>query len=342
MPTVYPIIKGDQYMNAVTYTGNGSTQTIGGYSFSPDFVWVKERSSTSGNVLFDIIRGATNYLESNTTGAEAADASTLTSFNSNGFSVGSSGAMNQSSQTYVGWAWDANGTAVSNTAGSITSSVSANTTSGFSVVTYTGTGTAATIGHGLSSTPRMIIVKRRNSTSNWAVYHRNAGSDAIGFLNTSDAFSSPDASYWNATGPTSSVFSIGTNAAVNASGGTYVAYCFAEVAGYSSINRYTGNGSTDGTFVYTGFRPRYIMIKNRDAAGLDWYLLDTARNPYNQLGNWLITNGNRSEGTTTELAIDFLSNGFKLRNTGAWYNANGNAYMYMAFAEMPTKYANAR
>jgi hypothetical protein len=288
-------------------------------------------------------------LFSNLTNAEyngTANSDGVAAFNSNGFRVlagTNKDNYNSTGQNYVAWQWRANGTpAVSNTNGTITSTVSANTSAGFSIVTYTGTGSSgATVGHGLGVTPAMLIVKRRNSADGWFVYnHIFSGTDYM-ILNSTNG-NAATSGVWNNTNANSSVFTLGNNTGVNGSGGTYVAYCFATVAGYSAFGKYTGNGSTDGTFVFCGFRPRYILIKRTDAGGFDWYILDTARNPYNQLGNWLITNGDRSEGTTTELAIDFLSNGFKPRNTGAWYNANGGTYIFAAFAESPFKYANAR
>jgi hypothetical protein len=182
---------------------------------------------------------------------------------------------------------------------------------------------------------------RRDASANWPVFHSNAGNEAVGFLNSTNAFSSPETTYWNATSPTSTVFSVGTNAAVNASGGTYVAYVFAPVEGYCVIGRYTGNGSADGTFAYTGFRPRYIMIKNRDAAGFDWILMDTARDPGNVATQELYADLNIAEGTAAN-NLDILSNGFKIRRTNAAVNTSGGAYMYIAFAENPFKNALAR
>jgi hypothetical protein len=345
------ILQGNQYFDASLYTGNGTSQTItNSGSMQPDFVWVKVRSTSGNPVLVDSVRGANKTIYSpQTTAEETPTAGTgILSFNSNGFSLGgdisgtSFGSTNGNTFTYVGWQWRAsNATAITNTAGSITSSVSANPSAGFSVVTYTGTGSNATVGHGIGVAPRMVIVKRRNSTSNWPVFHSNAGNEAVGFLNSTSAFSSPETTYWNATSPTSTVFSVGTNAAVNASGGTYVAYVFAPVEGYCSIGRYTGNGSADGTFAYTGFRPRYIMIKNRDAAGFDWILMDTSRDPSNVATQELYADLSIAEGTAAN-NLDILSNGFKIRRNNAAVNTDGGAYMYIAFAENPFKNALAR
>jgi hypothetical protein len=340
------ILQGNQYFDVSLYTGNATARNIiNSGSMSPDLVWIKERSAAGWNMVYDTNRGALNTIHTNSTNAEASLANTLTGFNSDGFALGTDAGgfgVNRNGISMVAWQWrGSDSTAVTNTAGSITSTVSANTSAGFSVVTYTGTGANATVGHGLGVAPRMVIVKRRNSTGNWPVFHSNAGNEAVGFLNLTNAFSSPETTYWNATSPTSTVFSVGTNAAVNASGGTYVAYVFAQVEGYSSIGRYTGNGSADGTFVYTGFRPRYIMIKNRDAAGFDWILMDTSRDPSNVATQELYADLNIAEGTAAN-NLDILSNGFKIRRNNAAVNTNGGAYMYIAFAENPFKNALAR
>jgi hypothetical protein len=336
----------NKYFDTVTYAGNGSTQTIGGFNFSPDFVWVKERSSTSGHVLFDTVRGVQKYLETNASAAEGTDSSTLTAFNSNGFSVGSSGAMNQSSQTYVGWCWDANGTGVTNTSGSITSTVSANTSAGFSVVTYTGNAaTSATIGHGLGVAPKMLIVKNRQtavtSSNDWNVYFASLGTGYL-ILNSTNAYNS-GTNRWNGTNPTSTVFSVGGDSAhCNNEAINYVAYCFSEVAGYSKFGSYTGNGSTDGPFVFTGFRPRWIMVK-RSSSTSDWFIIDTARNTYNEALTSLFANASNADYTLTTGGFDIVSNGFKLRvGSGFNPNASGETYIYMAFAENPFKYSLAR
>jgi hypothetical protein len=333
----------NKYFDATLYTGNGSSQSVtNSGSMQPDFVWIKSRSNSSFHHLVDVVRGTNSTLYSNSDEAQSADTNVITAFNSNGFSVGSNAGVNGNARTYVGWQWDAGTSTVTNTSGSISAQVRASTTAGFSVVTYTGTGSAATIGHGLGISPRMIIVKRRNSSGNWAVFHSNAGNEAVAFLNSNAAFSSPETTYWNATSPTSTVFSVGTNSAVNASGGTYVAYVFAQVSGYSSIGRYTGNGSTDGPFVYTGFRPRYIMIKNRDSTGA-WMVSDTARFPINVVNGAIEAQSSAAEFTGDSFyQYDILSNGFKIRGVSSAINSNGGAYMYIAFAESPFNYSLAR
>lgn len=333
----------NQYMNVVLYSGNNSTQNIA-VGFQPDWVWSKCRNVARSHRLSDAVRGSTRDLYSDTTNAEQNDGS-ITSFISTGFSLNNAtgSTYNTSGENYVSWAWKANGAGVSNTAGSITSTVSANTTSGFSIVTYTGNGTASTVGHGLGATPGMIIIKCRSTAYNWAVWHTSlGGGDNALQLNTTIAVTSAF-DYWNGAN-TSSVFTLGTDNGVNQSTQTYVAYCFAPIAGYSAFGSYTGNGSSDGTFVYTGFRPRFILVKNSSNAGYSWLIWDSVRETYNVEGSPLFPNLSNAEGSVdvTNYGIDFVSNGFKIRATGAAVNNSGHTYIYMAFAENPFKYANAR
>jgi hypothetical protein len=261
----------------------------------------------------------------------------LTAFSSGGFTVGTNTDYNNLAATYVAWQWKAGGTAVSNTAGSITSSVSANTTAGFSVVTYTGTGSTGTIGHGLGDAPSMVIFKNRSSAQSWRTYHASVGVNAYLLLDSTSA--STGDSGWTAT--SSTTFSVnGSGAQYNANTNTYVAYCFAPVAGYSAFGSYTGNGSADGPFVYLGFRPRWLLIKQTDSAGNNWFIVDTSRNTYNVIAESLLSN--LSDATYSYTVADILSNGFKLRNTGSGINASGGTYIYMAFAENPLKFSNAR
>ncbi len=309
----------------------------------PDLVWGKGRSTAYDNFLVDSVRGSGLVLFSNLTNGEVS-ANYLTSFNSNGFSLGSGfSTSNNNGTTYVAWQWRANGAGVTNTAGSITSTVSANTTSGFSVVTYTGTGANATVGHGLNVNPQLVIVKIRSGTGSWAVYSLTVaatrGSDHILSLNsTSDSFSAPTT--FQSTQPTSSSFSVGTSTSTNGSGSTYVAYCFAPIAGFSAFGYYTGNGSTDGPFVYTGFRPRWLMIKRTDTTS-DWYVFDSARNTFNSATQILYPNLSNAEvGYTPPAGFDLLSNGFKSRETAI--NASGGTYVYAAFAENPFRNSLAR
>jgi hypothetical protein len=329
-----------KYFNISLYTGTGSSQSITGLGFQPDWTWIKERNAAADHGLYDAVRGVQNQLESNTTTAETAEATGLTAFGSDGFTVGALAQLNTSGDTYVAWNWKANGAGSSNTAGSITSTVSANTSAGFSVVTYTGTGANATVGHGLGVAPSMIIVKRRNTAQSWPVYHASLGATKNLYLDLTDAAATATTP-WNDTSPTSTVFSVGTSAATNSGSGTYVAYCFSEVAGYSKFGSYTGNGSTDGSFIFTGFRPKFVMIKRTDDA-FGWYMYDTARNTYNVTNLLLLANASDAETTTTTAILDLVSNGFKLKNTSSGINASGGTYLYMAFAETPTKFSLAR
>jgi hypothetical protein len=347
MPTTYAIPDGRTVMAATTYTGTGATASISnsnnGVSFQPDWVWVKQRNGTAYHALFDSVRGATKVIQSNTTTAEQTFATALTAFNSDGFTTGSSTDTNQSGQSYIGWQWKAGTTSASNTNGSITSTVSANTTAGFSVVTYTGTGANATIGHGLGVAPSMVIVKRRTgAATDWLVYQSSmAATPQNGYLSLNGtAGYTAYAAAWNNTAPTSTVVSIGSDVAVNGSTSTYVAYCFAAVTGYSAFGSYTGNGSTDGPFVYLGFRPRFLLIKN-SSVSVDWVIEDTSRDTYNPVGAELEPNLSNAE-TTGNNDLDILSNGFKPRRNSTFANGSGNTIIYAAFAENPFKYANAR
>jgi len=327
------IKKPSDYFNTNLYTGN-NTETSHTVGFQPDFTWLKVRNATGGHYLFDAIRGATKNIRSDSSNAEATDAQTLKSFDSNGYTVGTSNSVNTNGETMVGWNWlGANGTAA-NTDGSISSTVSASTTSGFSIVSYTGTGANATIGHGLGSAPKMVIVKDRdNGTYAWHVYHVGVGATKTIYLN---ATNTPDTSsiYWNNTAPTSSVFSVGTSVTTNNSGDNFIAYCFADVKGYSKFGSFTGNGSTDGTFVYTGFKPAFVIFKRTDAA-FTWSMFDNKRDIDNVTHHRLQPNASNSEYSGTEMNHDLLSNGFKLRTSDTEFNASGGSYIYMAFAEQP-------
>jgi hypothetical protein len=316
------------------------SNAVNGVSMQPDFVWIKARTAADNHGLFDSVRGVNNRLISNLTNAEVTLTDTLMSFNSNGFTLGvdAGGRVNASTENYVAWQWKAGGTAVSNTAGSITSSVSANTTAGFSVVTYTGTGANATVGHGLGVAPSMIIAKRRDSGATpWIIYHISMG--AANYM-AFDTGAQSSTTAWNSTTPTSTVFSVGANVSTNNSTSPQLAYCFAPVPGYSAFGSYTGNASADGPFVYLGFRPRYILIKKTDTSGNNWFVWDTSRDTYNPEQNYLWPNSSSAEGV--DVALDALSNGFKIRVTSANYNGSGGTYIYACFAENPFKYANAR
>ena len=343
MATTFAIPDGRVAMAATTYTGTGVARSVSNavntVSFAPDFVWIKDRTTAYSHILFDTIRGAGNYLISNGTLVETTDTNYMSAFTSTGFSVGTSAVSNGNTENYVGWQWKAGGTATNNTSGSITSSVSANPTAGFSVVTYTGTGANATVGHGLGVAPGMIIVKNRTSgVPSWRVYHSALPYTSYLYLDTTNA-AFTGGGVWTQT-PTTTLFGInGTDAGVGTAN-NYVAYCWAPVAGYSAFGSYTGNGSADGPFIYTGFRPRWIMIKKTSAAGDSWYLKDTSRSPYNVGLESLLadTSGAESAGESW----DALSNGIKLRTTSSGVNTSGATYIYAAYAENPLKYANAR
>ena len=327
---------GSTAMDVALYTGNGSTQTISGLEFSPDLAWIKVRSTNNDHMLYDTVRGDFKKLSSNSTDAENTNTSQL-SFNSDGFSLGSANKVNALNETFVAWNWDAGSSTVSNTDGSITSSVRTSASSGFSIVTWTAPTTYPyTLGHGLSAKPELIIAKRRSIVSDWYVYHSSLGATKVLFLNKTDAQLTTSAP-WNDTEPTSSVFTAGLSFDNSE---TMIAYCFAPVEGYSAFGSYTGNGDPDGPFVYTGFRPRWILQKRTDTAG-SWLLLDTARDPYNVGRNELFANLSAAEYDNTSL-IDVLSNGFKIRATFANMNASNATYIYAAFAENPFSIARAR
>jgi hypothetical protein len=334
----------DDYFNIALYTGNGTAigsggKAVTGIGFQPDFVWIKGRSGATDHGLYDAVRGTTKQLESNTTDAETTQSEGLTTFGSDGFTVGSLAQLNTNTATYVGWAWKANGAGSSNTAGSITSTVSANTAAGVSVVTWSDptSGTSYTIGHGLGATPAMIIFKYRNQVSNWLVYHKSIASGSYCYLNSTAAAAAISGAVSSLS---STTITLGTYYVDNPSQ-PLVAYCFAEVAGFSKFGSYTGNGSADGVFVYLGFRPRFIM--GRDASGVDnWWIYDSARNTYNVANSFLRPNLADAEGSNSTDVIDFLSNGFKIRGASNFLNENGNTFIYAAFAEAPFNYSRAR
>ena len=317
------IKKPSSYFDTKLYTGTGSAQSITGLGFSPDLVWAKVRSTAGNHSLYDNVRGATQRLSSSTTSAEATFTGSLTSFDSGGFSLGSNsdGDVNASGSTYVAWCWDESATP------------------GFDIVTYTGTGSNTTVAHSLGVAPSMIIYKRRSATDSWIVYHTSIGTANNLVLNNTNAQAANGSVYWNSTAPTSTVFSVGTDSAVNASASTYVAYLWSEVAGFSKFGSYTGNGNADGPFVFCGFRPRFILFKN--TTGFNWQILDTARADYNQGTVTLFPNLSNAENTTAT-QYDILSNGFKIRTSDAGSNGSGNSIIFAAFAEAPFKYSLAR
>ena len=337
------INKSSEYFDTKIYTGNGSSQTLDMDNLG--LLWMKNRTEASNHNLFDVVRGG--YYTSDPgpnlrpNGNTAGHGSDITSaygitFGSSSSTIGSDGGgynYNQNGKSYVGWQWRANGTGSTNTDGSITSTVSANTTAGFSIVKYTGTGSNATVGHGLGSVPKVMFVKRISTSSDWTCYFEALGNTKRAILNSS-AVPDTASTFWNSTTPTSSVFSVGTSGGTNASSETYIAYCFAEKQGFSKFGSFVGNGNDDGTFVYTGFKPSFILLKNTDIAA-SWLINDNKRPGYNANSQTLVPNNSEVENTGTD-RTDFLSNGFKLRvgASTAW-NGSGNNIIYMAFAEEP-------
>jgi hypothetical protein len=342
---------GSQYFVPVVYTGNGVARSIDNtitdasgvetgdpIQFQPDLVWAKDRSIASNQLWNDSVRGAGYDLYSNATSAESYASTRLTSFNSNGFSLGNAVGWNANTNPYVAWNWKAGGTAVSNTDGTITSTVSANTTSGFSVVTYTGNnGASGTIGHGLGVAPSLIITKGRNINAGFPTLVNTGSTIYYGLRLNSTAANDSGAGgvFYNNTPPTSTVYTVGGSDETN-DNYNYVSYCFANVEGFSKIGSYTGNGSADGPFVYTGFDVKFLLYKNTDASN-SWVIYDNVRDPNgNPQSYYLIPNLNGAEGTTPD-AIDFLSNGFKIRFANASLNTSGQTHIYMAFASNPFK-----
>ena len=307
------IDKPSDYFNTILYTGNGNSghaQT--GVGFQPDWVWLKSRTNGEYHNFYDVVRGVTKRLSTQPAGAAQTTISGLTAFGSDGFTVGAADTANKNSSTYVAWNWKKTADA------------------GFDIVSYTGTGSNRTVAHNLGVVPQMIIVKRYNDgTASWMMYHQSLGNNKYLSLDSSAA---EDTGHWNSTSPTASVFSVDTDQRVNANSASYIAYVFAEKTGYSKFGSYTGNGNADGTFVYLGFKPAWFMVKRTDSAD-GWGMFDNKRDPHNQVGGrfW----GDEASAESTGQAMDFLSNGFKIRATNAYWNASGGTYIYMAFAENP-------
>jgi hypothetical protein len=327
------INKSGDYFNTKLYTGNGSTQSITGVGFQPDFTWIKSRTSTHNNQTFDVLKGVQKSVVVNESAAEITMTNGLTAFGTDGFTIGSDDQVNNNSQNFCSWNWKANGAGSSNTDGSINSTVSANTTAGFSIVKWTGNSTSgATVGHGLGVVPKMIIVKTTARAGNWITYHHTLGATKYLELNNTGALGTSTAA-WNDTAPTSSVFSLGSWSNTNDNGYGMIAYCFAEKKGYSKFGSYVGNNNNDGSFIYTGFKPAFVMIKSSSDSST-WHLADNKRIGYNPLNYRAQPNNDNAEYTGVEIYSDFLSNGFKLRNQDT--DTNGSrTYIYMAFAEAP-------
>ena len=339
------IDKPDQYFNTLTYTGNGTSgRSVTGVGFQPDWVWIKNRSDADPHKLFDVVRGVGKSIKSNSSDAEVTNEANgyVSAFGTDGFTLtaGSSSIqdVNLNNENYVSWNWRAGGSASSNSDGSITSSVSVNTTAGFSVVSYTGVAAARTIGHGLGATPTAIFVKNRNYSTtggghgrDWVTWHSGLAANQSLRLNGTAA-AATDNTVWNSTLPTSSVFSVGDELS-SGQAYNYIAYCFTDIKGYSKCSTYTGNGSNNGPFVWTGFKPAFVLMKRSSTGGNSWRIYDNKRDPFNEMDNALFPNDTAIEGDYD--AIDFLSNGFKWRNSNAAINNSGDTYVYMAFAENP-------
>jgi hypothetical protein len=338
------INKSSDYFNTVTYTGDGNATQAITNTFQTDFSWIKHRGTTAAHTLQDAVRGFSESkklssnstdAENNASGATWGDYGGVSAVGATSFTVykGSQTPYqtNESGANYVAWNWKANGAGSANTDGTINSTVSVSATSGFSIVKWTGTNANATVGHGLGVAPKMIIIRRLESTSDWVVYHSSVGNTSRLVLNSTGA-SSANSAFFNNTSPTSTTFSVGSDGGSNGSTDNYIAYCFAEKTGYSKFGSYTGNGSTDGTFVYTGFKPAFVMVKNTETSSNAWNMFDAKRSPFNILNARLYASANASEGTGN--MCDFLSNGVKFRNTDSDWNST-HKFIYMAFAEAP-------
>ena len=332
----------EDYFSALTYSGTGASNSVTGIGFQPSLTWIKQRTQAYSHELYDAVRGVQKALQSNTTSAESTETQGLTSFDSDGFTVGTRVNVNQSSTNLVSWNWKANGAGVSNTDGSITSTVSVGATSQqnwFSISEYTGTGSSMTWGHGLGVKPDLFIVKKTNSADEWIVYPLGATGNLTQYLklHTTAGYTS-DSVLETAN---SSVLGFGSSGARNGNGDDYICYAFANAEGLCKVGSYTGNGSTDGTFIHTGFRPAFVMWKRTDTTS-DWFMMDVKRDIDNPTDHKLEANSSGSEVVNTAYYTDYLSNGFKLRNTNGQLNASGGNYIYLALASQPFKYANAR
>ena len=323
------------YFQTKLFTGTGSSNAVtldGSENMQPDWVWIKRRNSAGGNMTTDVIRGVTKTLITNENSAEQTFSNGLTAFGSDGFTVGSEDGFNKSSDTFVAWNWKAGGSASSNGDGDITSSVSANTTAGFSIVSYTGNGSATqTIGHGLGAVPKVMIFKRRNSTSDWIVYHVSRGATKYIPLNSTNTGGTYEPYFAN-TEPTSSVFTVDTAGDINGSSDTFISYLFSEIKGYSKFSSYVGNGSSDGPFIFTGFRPAWVLYRNTTTSD-SWFIHDNRRQGFNDDNEYLFADLSQAEGTVNRLRI--LSNGFKPIDSDKGVNKSGDTYIYLAFAESP-------
>ena len=341
------INKSTDHFNTVLYTGNGSTQSITGVGFQPDWVWLKGRSYVDGHKAYDAVRGVSKDLTPNATSAEGSTATGLTAFDSDGFTLGNWSNVNRNSETHVSWNWKAGGSGSSNSDGSISSTVSANTTAGFSIVKWTGDGTkAATVGHGLGVKPAMIIARDYAQSKHWFVYHQHLTDNYVMTLNSNEEEKTGD-NYWGSGSlmksgsyPTTTTFSFNGSSSsvtnINGNGYANIAYCFVEKTGFSKFGTFTGNGSTNGPFVFCGFKPAWVMIKAVNLASQNWTIFNNGLNTFNEMTNTLQANSNGAEdGNTTYNDVDFVSNGIKITEDNDNVNKSGTKYIYMAFAEAP-------
>jgi hypothetical protein len=329
------INKSTNYFNSKLWTGTGSTNALTGVGFQPDFTWIKSRSDSLSHALFDAVRGTTKVLNSNANSAEYTNTDTLTAFGTDGFTVGSNTGVNANGETRVAWNWKAGTTSIPSGSSTAPTAVSINATAGFGIYEYTGTGyTGRTLAHGLNSAPKMMIVKRLNSTRDWGVYHSSLANTEYLELNNTTA--EQTGNWWGNTTPTSSLIYLGNDGATNGGSDPFIMYAFSDVQGYSKFSSYVGNGDSDGPFIYTGFKPAFFLVK-RSSDAETWLMYDNKRLGYNAYNNPLQADSANSEstGNGTNMEIDLLSNGIKIRGTVNATNSSGSTYIYMAFAEAP-------
>ena len=339
-----PAVKPAENFNTVIYTGNATARSITGVGFQPDWVWIKNRAATENHTIYDVLRGAEIRLASDANDGEDDRGSYgLTAFGADGFTIGTGGELNGNNQAIVAWNWKAGGSGSANNDGDNNATVSANTDAKFSIVSYTGSGgEPKTVAHGLGASPEMVIIKKRNNAASWVVWHKDlADNYAFEGLDTTGAAvsgGSPISKYVDAV--SSTLVTLGDASENNNSGDTFIMYCWASVDGYSKIGTYTGNGNANGTFVYTGFRPAWVMWKKSNSSGTMWQIMDTARDTFNVMHKYLQANTTQAEAEYD--FVDYTSNGFKHRHTSGHANGSGDTYIYLAFAETPFKHSNAR
>jgi len=327
--------KSTDYFNTKLYTGTGNSNAQTGVGFQPDWIWLKNRSASSNHFVNDVLQGITKELRPNLSNTQADDNQLITAFGSDGFTVGTSGSGNTNGNNYAAWNWKANGSGSSNTAGSINSTVSASTTSGFSIVKWTGNGSTATVGHGIGAVPKMVMVKSLGNATTWMIQHASLGNAKEIYLNNTSAAGNSTA--WNSTTPTSSLFTVtgGAGDGVNASG-DYIAYCFANVKGFSKVSSFIGNGNVDGPFLFCGFKPAFIILKNTIDGAKNWEMLDNKRPGQNPADDLLFPDTVDAESASqTDRLVDFTSTGVKIRGNSAQMNASGQEFIFIAFAAAP-------